>query len=363
MTEDPKEKAKRVKPSRNDPEYYTWRPGKVFWGGSGNRASYRYLSEIYRTWIKVLRKQDQVMKKKEEERLDEALICGESGRVYYFDGFSDVYPVETEHEIDGRCMGCDLLGEDVFYYATRSSLNKCEFDKSAMTTDLITRVEYDHNPIFHQISIIKDRLYATATLLNIIIVTDLDFEHQEEHVLKYPRYSHINNIYGDEDYLYVSMGQFVGYKHGPSGVLVLDYEFNEIGRFPYGYCAHGFCIVGGKKIAISNKPLPDINFDLEDEPEEEEKLGCLLVDEEPVFKFEDNGIYNYFFKDLSIGEEYIYLVGGDMKKSRNDRKTTGAIIVAIDRETYDLVDRIEFDGFGALIGMRLLGKDYSKPQV
>jgi hypothetical protein len=184
--------------------------------------------------------------------------------------------------------------------------------------------QYVGRPDFHQCFIYENRLYITCTAINQVWELNLQLGLERRHKITPPiakrgvkykaNYNHLNNIVLHEGKFYVCLNWLTSWQYGPSGVAVLDPDWEEVERFEYGWELHAFQFWKGKKYALcgSSDRIKKVNH-----PHQ----AGLMVDGKLVFEHETD----VFCKDMLITEERIYIVGGGVEKRGDRRKGNGVL--------------------------------------
>jgi hypothetical protein len=280
--------------------------------------------------------------------LDTLLITSASGHLYKFDPQTDrVYSIFKDIFSNGYLMGVARKDNDLFLSGNR------KIYKFEMIGDKLTPKSFAEDlvasPEFHHIKVYDNKLFVTSTrannvfvheVSNLNLITDFGFE-------KNPYY-HLNTIFRYDDNYYVNANQSNG-KFSMSSVIVFDNDFKEIDRFEYGWQTHGFSIIGGRKYALCG--YSKIHDDKE---VSHPRVGGFMIDGELVIEFSPN----FFFKDFSVSDKYIYIVGSGSAE-RESRQTAGGVLLIFDHELNNMRESI-FPNVGEFKGCLLLDtKDYT----
>ena len=214
-------------------------------------------------------------------------------------------------------------------------------------------VGYYESLDFHHIKYINKKLIITCTRANqLIVLSDnnskligINPPDKSIPVQKTLNYNHLNCIcYYDHKY-YVDLNWLTTRPFDVSGVSVLDEEFNEIDRFEYGWQTHGFTVINDDYYALcgANKIQKNIHHP---------NVGGLMVNGDIVYEIKND----WFCKDFSVDDKYIYIVGGN-NSHRADRHKVDGLLIILDRK-FNEIDKIVFKGTGECRGCLLNNYDY-----
>jgi len=156
-------------------------------------------------------------------------------------------------------------------------------------------------------------------------------------------YNHLNNVVCHEGKFYVCLNWLTNKQFGSSGVAVLDSNWEELERFEYGWEAHAFQFVDGRKYALcgSSDRIKPVNHPC--------RAG-LMVEGELVFEHETD----VFCKDLLLTHDRIYIVGGGVGNRESRGKRDGHLYI-LSRD-FDLLYEINFARSGGFCGVE---RDFS----
>lgn len=206
---------------------------------------------------------------------------------------------------------------------------------------------FNQNTHFHRGMLYSGHLYLTATGLNEIWVTDLNFNKKFTHYVdpitskEHSDLNHVNNIFYQDGRHYVLLNRMNIKQFYHSGIIVYDETFGEIFRFPFSWQAHNFCIIDGDMYALaaSNHMIREVHH-----PKRAGliKNGYLVWEHDPKF----------FCKAFDFDTENFYIVGGDISV-RDTRQDVDGILYIVDRKTYRLKDQYIFSKAGAFCGCLL----------
>lgn len=157
--------------------------------------------------------------------------------------------------------------------------------------------------------------------------------------------NHINCIFINNNHIYLTLNKS-DEDSAYSSVVVYDGGFEEVDRFMYGWQSHGFCIIDNKKYTTCNYWSGQGRV-------KHPAHNGLMIDGEIKIKFREDE----FFKDISVDNNYIYIVGS-ICKPRKERNKTDGIIYRIDRRDKNYnKERIVIKDSGDLSGCLLLNYD------
>lgn len=263
----------------------------------------------------------------------EFLFTTESGHLHSFNLETKqsklVFDTESRY---GGCMGI-IRHEGFTYVSGIDTIFKLDGSKVVGRSNKVTP-----RPDFHHMIMYDDHIYITATIENSIKVFNKDLRLVSTHVFAPPKdseieykvnYNHLNGIFKQGDNFYVNLNWFTGKQYGMSGLIKTDLDFNEIGRFEYGWESHDFQIVDGKKYVICGTSGSDKEIN------HPAKSG-ILVDGELFFEHDHK---KSFCKALHIDDNFVLLGGGSIEP-RGTRQFNKAVLYVIDRNTFGLRETI-----------------------
>ncbi len=290
----------------------------------------------------------------------DVLLAAEGGRLYLYNSLTDRLVLLFQDDNNETLMGLARDGEHL-YLGAKSRLFKLHFIGSPMDylPDPIKATPIsDEIPDFHQINIIDGSLYATATAKNEIWKFDLDLNLERIYRLRPPRrflpikykqnYNHLNSIFKYNGTYYVCLNWLTAKQYGPSGFSVLNNYFKEIQRIEYGWEAHNFALIDGKRFVLcgSSGAIKGVGHT--------HKAG-LMVNGALVYEHDPN---LWFCKDFSVADNYILLVDGQVRK-RNQRTRSNGVIFALNKK-YHVLSEVSFSGSGGFCGCLFPNKDLTK---
>tara|TARA_Y100000034_G_scaffold135536_1_gene207856 strand:- start:10884 stop:11804 length:921 start_codon:yes stop_codon:yes gene_type:complete len=296
---------------------------------------------------------DTLMKYPEEGNMNDLYILGDNGQVYTFNGSIEEHYQFSEKE---TMMGATFFKDKLMFCGKQTIYG---FDSLIGTP---SSFKFPIIKDFHQIQSVGEHLYITCTKTNqIMTVSDVMILISLINVappvpyqsVKYKQnYNHINNVfyYEKEEKWYVNLNRLNNnQKQGKSGYAVFNKHFTqEITRIEYGWESHGFCF-------IDDKPHCLVGSSLTVDPRYHPNVGGLLVDGELVWTHNDN----WFCKDFSVTDKYIYVVG-TTKTIRANRKHADGVLFVLDRKTYTLLEWHVSEGLGGFCGCLSCPIDYTK---
>jgi len=289
------------------------------------------------------------------------LIGNEGGNLYHFEPAKDSLVPIFKDDINEVIMGLEKR-DGFLFVAAKSKIFKFERDNFILIKTFSVDFEgWITRPDFHNIKIINNFLYVTVTKRNEVWKFDLDLNLHKKYRIDPPNrharirsadkfginYNHLNNIFYNDNKFYVCLNILIE-PYGMSGVCVLNSDMEEVDRFEYGWEAHNFIILDGKKLILcgSSGAIKKVNHP---------HKGGLLVDGKLAFEYNPD---LYFCKDFSIDENYIYIVGGTVKK-RGYRALANGILFILDRTFKPIFER-EFVHSGGFCGCLLSDCDFSR---
>lgn len=267
--------------------------------------------------------------------MSELYIAGGSS-LYLYDG--SLHPI-LEHT--GETMMGLAWHEDTLFAGAKSKIYTVRDKKE------VSCKEYNARADFHQCSIHDGRLYMACTSINQIWELGLDLALLTRRKITPPlggkprykvNYNHLNSVICHDGKFYVCLNWLTEKQYGPSGVAVLDGNWEELERFEYGWEAHAFQLVDGQKYVLcgSSNRIKPVNHP--------HRAG-LMVEGKLVFEHETD----VFCKDMLVTPKCIYIVGGGVggRESRNRRD--GHLFI-LDRQ-FELLDEVSFDRSGGFCGV------------
>lgn len=226
---------------------------------------------------------------------------------------------------------------------------------------VIERAVFKYNPDFHQMNWIDNGLNVTCTSINQVWSLDDELKVKRYLGIAPPKtrepveykknYNHINNVFYNNGGYYVNLNWFSAQQYGMSGVAIYDHKFeHELSRYEYGWESHAFCFIKTKEqwsLVGSSAAIHKINH--------QHKAG-LMIDGKIVFEHDPD---EYFCKDFSLDKEHVYIVGGTVA-SRDGRAFADGVLFILDRNTFELKDKVVFKTSGGFCGCLLDEVDFSK---
>lgn len=263
------------------------------------------------------------------------LLATVNGQIAKFNTETLKHEVVFQSSDDEPLMGISQHEEMLFVASLNRvfRLNRRDFSLQKKTR------RYIQAPGFHQMNYYKGKLYTTATTKNQIWVYDQDLRREQKINIQPPNpgkrvkykknYNHINNIVLHENTFYINLNWLSNRQFSESGVLKMDMQFKEIGKFEYAWESHDFQFADGKMIAICSTSSRDKKI-------LHPFTSGLMVEGRLAWEHNPD---ESFCKALCFDKRYFYFCGGK-KALRNMRKDTEGIIYVIDRNTYELVKKV-----------------------
>lgn len=280
-------------------------------------------------------------------------LAAEGGAIYCWDRAELAGLVRT----DTSAMGL-AWDEDTLVFSTLDTIARL---RPGSQPEILSVERYrDLHPHFHQMQIVGDFIYHTATDRNEIFVIDKDSLELVRRVQIDPpdpdapaiceaNYNHLNNIffYGSDAFIDLNWGSQTKFSH--SGVAQMTSDLRtEKQRFEYGWETHGFCFLDDTKIALcgSSHGIKDVHHP---------KKGGLLVGGELRWEYDAT---KWFCKGLSADEDHLYVAGGEVSE-RNDRSARDGVLFILTRD-FELHATHTFSKSGGFTGILLEGQDLTR---
>lgn len=300
------------------------------------------------------------------------LLTSESGKLIEWDTETHQYRLLYEHPANGFLFGIACHGDTLYFggstFLAMGTRNSQGFQLLKTVTPyeprrgMYSRLQRSFwtkvgayaraiphgKPDLHQINIYGSTLYVTATSWNEIWLLTSDLQLQRRiRIQPYIRdYHHVNNVFCDGTYFYVCLNRYAGIP-GAGGYAKFDHHWNEVERRSVGWESHALSVIDGQIIQLSafSRTLHSVHH---------HRPAGLMVNDSFVFEYDAQ---QYFCKDFSMDDNYIYVVGGE-NTTRRERKTCAGIVFVLNRR-YHLLQTCLIPGIGGINGCRLPDLDYS----
>jgi hypothetical protein len=279
----------------------------------------------------------------------ELLLATVNGQLVLFNTENPEPNVVFRASDDEALMGI-CRDEDFLYAASLNRIYKlCQDDYKLLKKTRVCRP----SPDFHQMNAYDGLIYITATRRNQIWVYDRELRRTKKVKIHPPdplrrvrykkNYNHINAIVKHQGDFYINLNWYSQEQYGDSGVLKTDLEFNETGKFKYGWESHDLQFSGTKMMAICSTSGKDKKII-------HPHRSGLMVDGKLVW---DHNPDDSFCKALCYDQQHIFICGGK-KAKRTRRKNTPGVIYVLDRNTYELVRTIQHEKIRGLRGAMVI---------
>ena len=271
------------------------------------------------------------------------LLTTENSKLETWDN-GDITQLFQKKEVGGA-MGL-IIDKDYVFVNTPSfiySLDKKDFN--------VINKSNKQNAQYHHMNTYNGYIYVSATNLNEIHIyrKNLSFEraikitppNPKQNVSYKGNYNHINTIIKRKNRFYVNLNWF-NKQYGMSGVAVFDNDWKKIDRFEFGWESHDLQFYDEELITICATSNPDKKIN-------HPKKSGIMINNKLVFEHDPN---ESFCKALTWDKNYFYLCGG-AKAKREDRLYSKGIIYIIDRNSFELVEKINNFGVGNIKGCKI----------